>query len=446
MPDRSDTVDRPSSGRSATSDPVGGGEVGRTGTGAPGRPRTALWILGAASVALVLGRAVHNAVDTRQVDLEVYLMGASHVFDGRLYTAVLPGARLPFTYPPVAALLFVPLTALGRTSAQVAWAVVSAGVLVAFLAVSLRAVRPRWEHSGVVCWSLVLAYPAMALDPVGLTFSFGQINLVLALLVLADLTRTLSVRGHTLPRGVLTGVATAVKLTPGIFVPYLFLTRQVRAGVVALATFVAAGLALAALAPSESWSYWTRYVFDAHRVGGVVFVSNQSLRSTIVRFSRAHAPEHLIVALVVLAAVGGLAVAVWAARTSSPLLGVLVCAVTGLVVSPITWSHHLVWVVPVLLWLALADDRPAYGRLWAAAGTAWFWWGAIWRVPHGSGRELHDSAAQLILANSYTLVMLLFVGGVAVMLASRRRGHRRDGDPSAPSAPAAAGARSDPVG
>jgi alpha-1,2-mannosyltransferase len=375
-------------------------------------------------VAVVVGRAVHTAVTVHQLDLDVYLMGASHLFGGHLYTVQLPGSGLPFTYPPVAALAFVPLTVLGRTSAQVVWAVVSVVALVGFIAVSLRAVRPGWPGSDVALWSLVLSYPAMALDPVGLTFSFGQVNLVLALLVLADLTGTWSIAGRTLPRGVLTGLAAAVKLTPAIFVPYLFLTRQVRAGVAALVTLVVAGLAMVVVVPSESWSFWTRYLFDAHRVGGVVFVSNQSLRSTLVRFTRDHASEHLVVAVVAVTAVAGLAVATWAARSSSPLLGVLVCAVTGLLVSPITWAHHLVWAVPVLLWLALAEDRPAGGRVWAAAGAAWLWWGAIWRVPHGSGRELHDSAAQLLLADSYTLAMLLFVGGVALMLALRRRAGR----------------------
>ena len=386
--------------------------------------RRLLWAVGYLSVAVVLGRAVHTAVTVHQLDLDVYLMGASHLFGGHLYTVQLPGSGLPFTYPPVAALAFVPLTVLGRTSAQVVWAVVSVAALMGFIAVSLRAVRPGWPGSDVARWSLVLSYPAMALDPVGLTFSFGQVNLVLALLVLADLTGTWSIAGRTLPRGVLTGLAAAVKLTPAIFVPYLFLTRQVRAGVATLVTLVVAGLAMVVVVPSESWSFWTRYLFDAHRVGGVVFVSNQSLRSTLVRFTRDHASEHLVVAVVAAVAVAGLAVATWAARSSSPLLGVLVCAVTGLLVSPITWAHHLVWAVPVLLWLALAEDRPAGGRVWAAAGAAWLWWGAIWRVPHGSGRELHDSAAQLLLADSYTLAMLLFVGGVALMLALRRRAGR----------------------
>ena len=94
---------------------------------------------------------------------------------------------------------------------------------------------------------------------------------------------------------------------------------------------------------------------------------------------------------------------------------------TGLLVSPITWAHHLVWVVPIILWLAFAHDRPAFGRLWAALAAAWFWCGPIWRIPHGSGVELHDTLAQLLVGNSYTLAMLLFVGGMIVMLALRHR-------------------------
>ena len=155
-------------------------------------------------------------------------------------------------------------------------------------------------------WALVLTFPAAVLNPIAMTFSFGQINLLLALLVVADLTGTYSVAGRALPRGIMTGVAAAIKVTPLIFVLYLFLTRQIRAGCTALAVFVACGIGMTVVAPSESWSYWTRYLFDAHRVGGVVFISNQSLRSAIVRFSHAHAPEGLIVVAVVVAGAAGL--------------------------------------------------------------------------------------------------------------------------------------------
>jgi alpha-1,2-mannosyltransferase len=100
---------------------------------------------------------------------------------------------------------------------------------------------------------------------------------------------------------------------------------------------------------------------------------------------------------------------------------VLVCATTGLLVSPITWAHHMVWVVPVLIWLVWAADRPAGGRLWAAVVAVTFWWAPIWRVPNGSNVELHEHGWQLVVGNSFFLAMVVFMLGVTALLALRRR-------------------------
>ena len=391
--------------------------------------RTTLWGLGAVSVAITMGRALDSGLTTHQVDFGVYLMGAKHVFTGHLYTSYLASPKEPFTYPPISALLFIPFTAVSRVTAQAIWAALSTLLLIGLLYCSLRAVRPGWRRADLVQWSLLLTLPAMALNPVDMTFGLGQINILVALLVLADLAILPGLKSQPIPRGIMTGLAGALKLTPLIFVPFLFATKQVRAGCMALITFSLCGIVLLIVVPSESWSYWTRYVFDAHRVGGVVYISNQSLRSTIYRFSHGHVPEGLLILLVLSLGTVGLSTAIWAYRKSSPLLGILLCAVTGLLVSPITWAHHLVWVVPIILWLALADDRPAFGRVWAALVTAWFWYGAIWRIPHGSGTELHNTLAQMLVGNSYTLAMLLFLGGMVLMLALRR--HREGGYRSA---------------
>ena len=388
-----------------------------------------MWVLGAISFVITMTRALDIGNSTYQVDFDVYLMGAKHIFTGHLYTSYLASPREAFTYPPVSALLFVPFTAVSRVTAQTLWAALSVILLTGFLYCSLRAVRPSWRKSDLMLWSLILTFPAMVLNPVNMTFVFGQINIVLALLVLADLTTIPTLKNHSIPRGILTGIAAALKLTPLIFVPFLFATKQIRAGCVALVTFSVCGVVMLAVAPSESWSYWTRYVFDAHRVGGTVYISNQSLRSTIYRFNHGPVPEGLFILLVLSIGLVGLSTAVWAYRSSSPLLGILLCAVTGLLVSPITWAHHLVWVVPIILWLALAQDRPAFGRVWAVGVTAWFWYGAIWRIPHGHGVELHDSLAQLMVGNSYTLAMLAFVGGMIIMLALR---HNRGSDVRSP--------------
>ena len=133
------------------------------------------------------------------------------------------------------------------------------------------------------------------------------------------------------------------------------------------------------------------------------------------------------------------------ARSSSNFLGVLVCATTGLLVSPVTWAHHLVWVVPVLIWLVWAPDRPAFGRLWAAAGAALFWWAPIWTVPNGENRELSESGWQLLSGNSFALAMLVFVVGVAVMLWSRRVG-AAGAERAWPARAGEAGDRSSPPG
>jgi alpha-1,2-mannosyltransferase len=387
--------------------------------------RTILWGAGAISFGITVARAIDIGISIHQVDFDVYLMGAKQAFNGHLYTSYLPFPRLPFTYPPIAALLFTPFTVMSRITAQIIWAVISATLLLAFLGCSLRTVRPSWRRSDVVLWSLILALPAMALNPISMTFNLGQINLLLALLVLVDLANIKISARHRPPRGLMTGIAAALKLTPLIFVPFLFATKQIRAACVALITFCVCAIIMLIVAPSEAWSYWTKYMFDAHRVGGVVYISNQSLRSMIYRFSHGHAPKTLIVLLVLSVGIVGLSTAVWAYRSSSPLLAILLCAVTGLLISPITWAHHLVWIVPILLWLTLAHDRPACGRIWAALAAGWFWYGAIWRIPHGNGVELRDSFTQLMLGDSYTFAMLIFVGGMIIML-TLRHFQRRD--------------------
>jgi alpha-1,2-mannosyltransferase len=378
-----------------------------------------LWALGAISFVITMTRALDIGISTYQVDFDVYLMGAKQIFTGHLYTSYLASPREAFTYPPISALLFVPFTALSRVTAQATWAGLSVILLTSFLYCSLRAVRPSSRKSDLMLSALILTFPAMVLNPVNMTFGFGQINILLALLVLVDLTTFTVLKNHSIPRGIMTGIAAALKLTPLIFVPFLFATKQIRAGCVALVTFSVCGVVMLAVAPSESWSYWTRYVLDSHRVGGTVYISNQSLRSTMYRFNHGPVPEGLFILLVLSIGLVGLSAAVWAYRSSSPLLGILLCAVTGLLVSPITWAHHLVWVVPIIIWLALAQDRPAFGRVWAVGVTVWFWYGAIWRVPHGRRAELHDSLAQLMVGNSYTLAMLAFVGGMIIMLTLR---------------------------
>jgi alpha-1,2-mannosyltransferase len=340
----------------------------------------------------------------------------------------------------VAALGFWPLAQLARQPAQVVWALVNVASLYGIIALSLRAVRPGLDRTRVLLWSLVLLGPAVHLDPVRLNFYFGQINLVLCLLILADLTGTWSIRGRNLPRGVLVGLTAAVKLVPLVFVPYLFVTRQVRAAWTALAAFAVCTLLATAIDPSVSWAYWTRYATDSSRVGNPSFILNQSIQGALDRLAHRDASALVVDVLGAVALVAGIALARWAWAESSPFLGILVCATTGMVVSPITWEHHLVWAVPILLWLACAPDRPAGGRVWAAAGALVLWRAPLQHVPSGGTHELHEHGWTLLAGSSFFVLLVAFLLGVTVLLGVRRSGRTRPDvtDRSTPTASTAA--------
>ena len=396
-------------------------------TGAAATPPSRRWVgiatvVGVASLVWCLVDVWERTWHQYQLDLAVYVLGAHHLIDGRLYTASLPTSpHLPFTYPPIAALVFVPLTALSRQAGQLVWATVNVACLYAILVLSLRVVVPGIDRTRLALVALGAMGPTMLLEPVWLTFFFGQINLVLCAAILADLTLVLRVGDRALPRGVLLGVSAAIKLIPLVFVPYLFVTRQFRAAWTSIAAFVGATLLAFVCNPSVTWSYFTTYATDAQRVGTTFYISNQSLRGAVERLDHRMVAVPLITAAEGAVLVAGIALAWWAHRASSPFLGILVCATTGMLVSPISWEHHLVWAVPILLWLALAPDRPVGGPAWAVGGTAVLVWAPLLRVPSGGVNELHEHGWQLLIGQSFFFLMAAFLLGVAALLTLRQR-------------------------
>lgn len=328
--------------------------------------------------------------------------------------------------PRVAALLFVPLAyPLTLIPSQVVWTLVNLAALLWFVAMSIRLVRPAIDRRSLLLASAVLSLPVLLLDPVFLTVGLGQVNLVLACFVLWDLAAA-PAEGRRLPLGIATGVAAAIKLTPLVFIPYLLLTGRGRGARNCVATFAVCGALAFAISPTSSWVYWTRDVFDAQRAGGLLYVSDQNLSSALQRFHHGSVPDAVLWPLLAVVAVLGTALAVWAQRRSSEMLGVLVCASTGLLVSPVTWTHHLVWIVPAIAWLAAAPDRPRRGMAWATGAALLFWASPIWWVPRswrpsGALVELRETGWQLLAGNSFLLAIAAFLAGVAVMLSLRRR-------------------------
>jgi uncharacterized membrane protein len=360
----------------------------------------------------------------RQVDIQVYLMGARHLTSPHLYSLYLPGVHLPFTYPPFSTLFFWPLTLVPTGLAGVLWAGVNLAALGAIIAVTLLLVRPeqRGDAPGIP-WAIVLMLlgPAVLIEPVMLDLSFGQINLFLVALVLVDATTRVSVAGRTLPRGIGIGVAAAIKLVPLIFVPFLIVTRQLHAAVTSLATMGVCTLAAFVANPSASAAFWTKYVNDQARIGSVTYVSNQSLEGALDRVTHHLWSSSSIESVEVLAALVGVALAWWAWRVSSTFLAVLIVGDAGLLASPITWAHHMVWIVPALAWLWWGSDRPKSGRVWAVAAATLFYVAPMWIIAHGPAFDTHEHGWALIAGNCFTLAALGFFVGVAAVLFRRRQ-------------------------
>jgi alpha-1,2-mannosyltransferase len=183
--------------------------------------------------------------------------------------------------------------------------------------------------------------------------------------------------------GVGVGLAAAIKLTPAVFIGYLLLSRQYRAAATATVTAAAATLLAAILAPGQSRTFWTSALWDTGRVGRLEYVSNQSLRGLLARLDAPSTWWLLAVALV-------LAYWCWWIRVRQPAAGHLAgFALTGIVaclISPITWVHHLVWLLPALFLLldrALPPTGPPAGRRLAglvavfivlSSSVVWLWW------------------------------------------------------------------------
>ncbi len=353
------------------------------------------------------------------VDLSVYRAGGRAVVDGRdLYTMKAPGTGLPFTYPPFAALSFVPLAVIGVGLGQILFT----GVTLLALArvvwlVAGRALpstlAPSTSRAVHFFAAAALGALALGLEPLAATLSFGQINVVLLWLIVEDLLGAVPARW----RGVLVGVAAGLKLTPGLFIVYLLLVGRPRAAARALAGLaVTVALGFAVL-PGESWRYWTGIAYDARRVGGVAYAGNQSIDAVLIRLSSIEGAKvaWLIVALVV--TVLALLVARAASRSGREMLAVTVVGVTTLLASPVAWNHHWVWVVLVVAVLA-ADLLAGAGARGLTATVlvlvvVVFTSRIIWQVPARNDVEYHWHGWQLLAGNAYALCGLVVLGYAA---------------------------------
>ncbi|EPH41951.1 glycosyltransferase 87 family protein [Streptomyces aurantiacus] len=389
--------------------------------------------------------AVQRAADVSMVDLMVYRAEGDAVRAGAdLYALRATEHDLPMTYPPFAALLFTPLTLLDPADMRTLATLGNLLLLVAFVRLSLGLVGvPGHARVETALWVSALAVWS---EPVWTTLRYGQVNLLLAVLVLWDLTRR---PGHRWA-GVGIGAAAAIKLTPALFAVFLLVIGAVEAvrrevwrpvvrhACVAAAAFLGATLVAAVVLPGDSRNFWTRVVFEAGRVGRAENTANQSVRGALARLLHTPEPGAWWAAGAAVVCVAGLAVAVVAAVRGEWAWGVAACAATALLVSPVSWSHHWVWCVPMALLLWTRAVRRGGTARWAAAGglALAFCSYALWWVPHSHGRpELSQNFGQMTLSAVYPLAAggFLAVAAYAVLgRTGRYPGRPRVGTASGP--------------
>ncbi|MFF9840494.1 glycosyltransferase 87 family protein [Streptomyces sp. NPDC013740] len=403
------------------------------------------WPLATAAAVCLLSFAAfwvaQRLAHVNMLDVMVYRAeGETLRAGGDLYAMRATSANLAMTYPPFAALLFLPLTLVGVPLMRTLTTAGNLLLVVALVQLSLQLVRPALARAGsrADLWRTTLWVAAIVVwcEPVWTTLRYGQINLLVAVAVLWDLTRR---AGHRWA-GLGIGLATAVKLTPGLFVVLLLvaglllwrrdrgMNQWLRTALTATGVFLATTLAMAVALPADSRTFWTRTLFETGRVGHAEETANQSISGVLARLMHTDAPGLWWVAAAALLGGAAMLVAVRAAVRGDKAVAVVVTAFTALMISPISWSHHWVWCVPLLI---LLYDRT--GRLWPATGVVALAFAsfALWWVPHDPGRpELEQNAGQMLLSAVYPLTATAVFAGY--LLARRRRAASEAG-------PAAAG-------
>jgi alpha-1,2-mannosyltransferase len=354
-------------------------------------------------------------------DLKVYY-GATNYWahgHGEIYDYLKPLTKYGYTYPPFAALTMLPMAVLPWMAAIIISVAATVVVTLVIIHWFLRPVidRYRWTPWFTVA---VVAVLAAVFEPLRETVNFGQVNMLLVFLVVADLV-VLVYRRDSRWGGIGVGLATAIKLTPGVFILYLLLSRRYRAALVSIATTAAATITAAVVAPHASQIFWTNAVFDTDRVGSLSYISNQSLEGLVARLHPTHPSTPLWAGLVLVV------VALWAwqirraVRLGDDLAGLALTGVLGCLVSPVTWVHHLVWLLPAML-LLTSRALLATGRrrirllLFDLAFYALLSSKLVW------GWDNHFTGWGLLLSNAYVLASVVLLGCLPLSAGTRVAG------------------------
>ncbi|MET7399839.1 glycosyltransferase 87 family protein [Dactylosporangium sp. NPDC005572] len=367
---------------------------------------TVFVIAAVVSSVLVLLRPIGQ----RLSDLHIYYGAASTVNAGRpLYSYVAENGG-PFTYPPFAVLLFRPFTLLPEGAVQFVWLVATCLAVVAIA---------RAVGRGLGAGPLAVAAMACALlvsAPVQSNLRFGQVSIFIVLLALVDAMNLVPLRY----RGILVGVAAAIKLTPLLFVVYFLFTRRYKDAARALGAFVACALLAALVLPADSWRYWTGTILQTSRIGDLASLGNQSVHGMLLRVGVSPAALPLIWAGLI-AVICGLALlrARKLQASGDHVRAAVLVGCATVAASPVSWTHHQVWTVLAAMLLVATEGAWRRAAGWVLLAVMTLSFGAVLRgiSTYPGWQFLLENARSIGLV----LVCLAGFGGAAVVSARRGR-------------------------
>lgn len=292
------------------------------------------------------------------------------------------GSQLPYLYPPFSLLVLWPTQFIDLYLLEYLWGGAGLALLTAVIYLLLRRLFPATNTVTVsqggtaasasnsnnavpegasvqptaprVTWALaaLLVLPLSWLEPISTTYSYGQINLFVMSLVAIDLLRPESRR---FPRGILLGVAISLKLTPALFVVWLLFIRHYRTAAWAVVSALVTTALGFLIIPAESAYYWTVFVIN----GDPGLPLGVGYNLSIPGFLRFVTPGQDFNYRPIVVLVGlGVVYVWWRLRRADAFLGGLfITALAALLVSPVSWNHHWVWIAPLVVALVVVGCR-----------------------------------------------------------------------------------------
>jgi alpha-1,2-mannosyltransferase len=349
------------------------------------------------------------------IDLQVYVYAVKDMLAGKdIFATTTPFWNLYFIYPPIAAILMTPLAFGPYALWQVVW---TGGLVWAQQSVLKRCGAPRGWKLGLIGIAVVLA-----VEPIRTTLGYGQVNTILMALVVADLLPDSPGERRRIPQGTLIGLAAAIKLTPALFVIFAFLIGKTRVAITAMISFAVFTGIGAILLFRETLVFFGGLSGGDTRTASPLYTGNQSLLGVFFRLGDSSRVTTLVGLAVsaILAVLGCLVAAHWW-RQDEKVFAVAIVGPTTCLASPLSWTHHYVWILP----MAMAVLSPGVPRWARYLGGFWVVWVCVCLplavLPYGGGRERQFDFLQQVVANLGPIVgVILFVGLAWQLVASPR--------------------------